>query len=123
MKHNKKFQVPENYFEQLEQKILAQTVLAEQTSSAPAQATKVRKLWNNRGWMSAAAVILLLIGSFFIWQQQSAPHIAPANEQIAVETIYDTFFDSDYELAMEDMNVFSEFVFDDDWEDQWYDEY
>ncbi len=106
-KHKKEvFKVPENYFEELEQNILAQTV------DAKKEKVKVIPLKNKRFYLfssvvGVAASLLLLIGVFFNSSKQTAiteNDIITAENSIYSTLLGDTTVISDEELLSYDTN-------------------
>ncbi|MDG4945892.1 hypothetical protein NMK71_05655 [Weeksellaceae bacterium KMM 9713] len=101
--HNK-FKTPENYFEDLENKILAETIEANSTKVIPIY----QKNWFKVA-VSTAAAVLLIVGFWFMSQ---SPNVSAEDQIYAQETVYEVYFEDDLDetYILEEEPVLVEFV-------------
>jgi hypothetical protein len=81
------FSTPDQYFQQLQSKILAQT----SEEAAPARASKIVRLWHSGllKYASAACFILVAAFGFYLNQQTYKPAAASAAETANEQMLYD----------------------------------
>lgn len=101
--HNK-FNTPENYFEDLENKILAETVEINTSKIIPIYQKKWFKVA-----VSTAAAVLLIVG---FWFMNQSPNVSAEDEIFAQETVYEVYFEDDLneEYLLDEEPVLVEFV-------------
>ena len=101
--HNK-FKTPENYFEDLKNKILAETIEANFTKVIPIY----QKNWFKIA-VSTAAAVLLIVGFWFMSQ---SPKVSAEDQIYAQETVYEVYFEDDLneEYLLDEEPVLVEFV-------------
>lgn len=94
LKNKNPFNIPENYFAELEQNILAKT-----TAKA-----KVRRLdW--KPFMAAASFILIIVAFFFTITQSNEQALIAKKEQMAYKKLYDLYLVEDNPNTSENDSV------------------
>ena len=101
--HNK-FNTPENYFEDLENRILAETIEANTAKIIP----MYQKNWFKVA-VSTAAAVLLIVG---FWFMNQSPNVSAEDQMYAQETVYEVYFedDIDEEYFLVEEPILVEFV-------------
>ncbi len=101
--HNK-FKTPENYFEDLENRILAETMEVNTTKIIP----MYQKKWFKMA-VSTAAAVLLLVG---FWFMNQSPNVSAEDHIYAQETVYEVYFEADLdeEYLLVEEPILAEFV-------------
>lgn len=100
-----KFNTPDGYFEDMEQKILDQTLDATTAKVVPLFQKRVFKVA-----MSAAAAVILLVGFWFF--NSSSDVVTPEDQIDAQELVYEVYFEDDVneEYILEEEPVLVEYV-------------
>ena len=99
-----KFKTPENYFDNLEKDILAQTI--------EVNASKVIPLYRQNAFkvaMSIAASVLLIVGIWFFNQPVT---VTQEDQDFAQELVYDIYFEDEHnqDFVLEQESVLVEYV-------------